>query len=425
MPNPQLIDYIGKARASGIRDDAIRSALLGAGWRPFDVDEAFGTTVPPHLVAASRSPKVIVAVASVIAVFLLGGGGYAYYYFFMSEQNEEPQPVEQEQVQEPTAAPEESIRDILAKAKNIGSVQYDRINSMSISTTTDALISKNSTKMTVWQKLPSIRFDSFLPQGITMSVVVRPDGVFQHSSLTDEFIQSALPSSDAVESQTIESISGSLEKDVGLRVMGTEVIEGVTTTVVSSSVTEDDVVIHTKTWIWNDKGIPIKSEAVSQATGDSIMFVNVTEYKNFVFGDIPDSIFEIPPLKINDDTRKSNAQAITIAIMLYASEQNLQTAPAETDDGCPEGWMTDTVATVLGCLNLTVGTPALNVFLKNLPTDTMANTYVYSNQGNDSTFCLGSKLETPSAVFLCNSTGCSEQSRAITDTWSVIDCPEE
>ena len=46
-----------------------------------------------------------------------------------------------------------------------------------------------------------------------------------------------------------------------------------------------------KYWIWNEKGIPLKME-----TKSTFITVNITmteEYKNFVFAEIPDSIFNV------------------------------------------------------------------------------------------------------------------------------------
>lgn len=42
MFNQQLIEYIKKAQAGGMSDNAIKAALLGAGWPGQAVDEAFG-----------------------------------------------------------------------------------------------------------------------------------------------------------------------------------------------------------------------------------------------------------------------------------------------------------------------------------------------------------------------------------------------
>lgn len=46
--------------------------------------------------------------------------------------------------------------------------------------------------------------------------------------------------------------------------------------------------IKTKSWIWKEKGIPIRLEAAAPA-GTVVM-----EYKNVEFVDIPDSMFELP-----------------------------------------------------------------------------------------------------------------------------------
>ena len=52
MSNQQLIDYIKQAQAAGQSKEQIRAALLGAGWREADVDEALGVAVQPSFVAS-------------------------------------------------------------------------------------------------------------------------------------------------------------------------------------------------------------------------------------------------------------------------------------------------------------------------------------------------------------------------------------
>ena len=41
--NPQLLDYVAKARARGMGDDQIKAALLQTGWSAKDIDLALKT----------------------------------------------------------------------------------------------------------------------------------------------------------------------------------------------------------------------------------------------------------------------------------------------------------------------------------------------------------------------------------------------
>lgn len=62
MSNAQLIDYIKKEKAAGLSDDAIKSALLGAGWSPADIEEGFRaatdviSVVPIHMSTEALLP---------------------------------------------------------------------------------------------------------------------------------------------------------------------------------------------------------------------------------------------------------------------------------------------------------------------------------------------------------------------------------
>ena len=134
--------------------------------------------------------------------------------------------------------------------------------------------------------------------------------------------------------------------------------------------------------------------------------------------------------KARDSARKSNAQAMTTAFALYASEQSPEAAPTEADTATA-GWTVDATATTIGIPLLTAGTPvALSTFLKTIPTDGTANTYTYSNATTDGSFCLGVRLENANSLgtgnlkFLCNGGGCSDATGAAASPWVIADCTE-
>ena len=67
-------------------------------------------------------------------------------------------------------------------------------------------------------------------------------------------------------------------------VVGTETIDGKLCTVVEYVDPEGKV----KTWLWQKQGLPVRME-VTTTEG-----ISRTDWKNFEFGDIPDSMFELP-----------------------------------------------------------------------------------------------------------------------------------
>lgn len=67
-------------------------------------------------------------------------------------------------------------------------------------------------------------------------------------------------------------------------VVGTATIDGKVCIVYEYTAEEGKI----KSWVWKDKGFPIRME-VTTAEGKSII-----EYKNIEFANIPDSMFELP-----------------------------------------------------------------------------------------------------------------------------------
>lgn len=73
------------------------------------------------------------------------------------------------------------------------------------------------------------------------------------------------------------------------KIIGTETIDGKVCTIIEYTYSEKGATVTTKTWIWNQYGIPIKIEA-TDSTGKKTTML----YQNIVIGDIPDSMFQVP-----------------------------------------------------------------------------------------------------------------------------------
>lgn len=136
--------------------------------------------------------------------------------------------------------------------------------------------------------------------------------------------------------------------------------------------------------------------------------------------------------KARDAARKSNLQAMATAFALYATEQvSSEVFPTEVGTATT-GWTVDAGAGY-GIPDITAGNPALNTYLRAVPTDGTGNTYTYANAGTNGTYCLGAQLETGNR-FKCDSGGCRDSgvaSSAIAGgnftAWSAVapnDCPE-
>src|SRR3989304_7218239 len=101
--------------------------------------------------------------------------------------------------------------------------------------------------------------------------------------------------------------------------------------------------------------------------------------------------------KARDSARKSNAQAMTTAFALFASEQSPEHAPTAVDT-ITTGWTIDATAATASIPDVTAGSPALLTFLKSIPTDATPNTYTYSNKATNRSSCLGVQLENANSL---------------------------
>jgi len=459
MSSQQLIDYIKQAQTAGQSKEQIRAALLGSGWQEADVDDALSGTVfsaQSAVSGVSHSSKLIIIVVSLAVVLFIAGGGFAYYFYFYESARQEPmkaEPQQQDQVNQ--IAKEESILDILAKAERLESVQFEA--SSTIVYMSNSPINENATHRPIiskiWQKLPYMRVESKAGDYkdgnvIEVKYIVRPEGVYFYDSSKDKYQKMPTTQTQNQDrSLFLSEFSQEAKENSTLKVLGMEVINDKPTTIIEYATSSNGFFLKQKAWIWNEKGVPLKTEIISRLS--SFTATTVTEHKNFIFNDIPDSVFEVSQDRIHvssdatsttqtldlsqssydsqkrDDARRINAQTLTTAMAIYMLDQQKEVA-VETSFDCPEGWFVDAQKNA-GCMNLEAGDPPFNVYIKKLPSDQNPDTYVYNNQDVDATFCLGVKLEKSNSRYICNSAGCREQEGVIfgaDGTRPVVDCPE-
>lgn len=187
----------------------------------------------------------------------------------------------------------ESIKNILAKSENIGSIKYEKIsNTYSANDFTKSTATLTSK---VWQKIPFAKIDiEFGPGGLTTlskKIIVRPEGVYDYDSSKDKYTKI----SKAVPDLMQELLKGIRESN-SLKSLGTETIDGKLATVVEYTFISREQSFTLKVWLWNEKGLPLKTESTAEIIG--VNYITKIEYKNFNFEDIPDSVFEVPKDKI-------------------------------------------------------------------------------------------------------------------------------
>lgn len=229
---------------------------------------------------ASSLAIIIVIVIAVVAI----GGVLAYQYLWAPEE-EVSAPEKKVEIEK------ESVEDILAKAENIGPVQYEIISTVTSITGVTITVT-----MKVWQKIPYMRIDS-TTAGTTTKMIVHPDAVYFYDASKDKYLKMT-PEEMATKfiQKSFAELSTEIKESETLKELGTETIDGKLTTIIEYSITVGETIITQKLWIWNEKGIPLKAESTTEI-GETVTTTKM-EYKNFVFEDIPDSVFEVPEDKI-------------------------------------------------------------------------------------------------------------------------------
>jgi outer membrane lipoprotein-sorting protein len=76
-----------------------------------------------------------------------------------------------------------------------------------------------------------------------------------------------------------------------ITILGTETINGNTTTVIQYTPSQAGNSTTMKMWIWNEKGVPLKARSITKNEETDVTMDY--SYSNYSFEDIPDSTFSI------------------------------------------------------------------------------------------------------------------------------------
>ena len=169
-----------------------------------------------------------------------------------------------------TTAGGDSLSDILGYSANITSVKYDMI-------VTSPDMGEMAT--TFWIKGNKMRSET-VAEGQTIIMILDMDAQKMYVYYPDQDMAVEMgyePGESAIdEAQAIAGYSPTI--------IGTETIDGKVCLVVEYSVEGSTV----KMWLWEEYGFPIRIETT---TSEGMI---IAEYRNIEFGDIPDSMFELP-----------------------------------------------------------------------------------------------------------------------------------
>jgi len=133
----------------------------------------------------------------------------------------------------------------------------------------------------------------------TTTMIVHPDAVYFYDAAADKYTKMTLEEMTMGFTQkSVKELANEIKNNETLKEFGTEMIDRKLTTIIEISLKVGVSDITQKMWIWNEKGIPLKTE-MTTVMGDFESTVK-SEHKNFIFEDIPDSMFEVPKDKIQD-----------------------------------------------------------------------------------------------------------------------------
>lgn len=180
----------------------------------------------------------------------------------------------------------ESIQTILEKATAIQSVYYE----LGISTVVTDWV-EESTEMKIWEKAPYLKQESRIiidDMIILRSIIKRPEGIYHYNEEQQAYVFD--PQFVISQPTILETVTDLLQNQT-LTILGTETVDGLATTVIQYTPRQTGNSTTTKLWIWNEKGIPVRSRSVTK-NGEMTETID-TKYISYSFSDIPESVFSV------------------------------------------------------------------------------------------------------------------------------------
>lgn len=199
---------------------------------------------------------------------------------------------ENELQNEQTVPPKtETIQDILSKAASIDSMYYEIALSMDMST-----YGSQTGTMKIWQKKPYFKEEiTTHTAGITTTITViqQPNGTYLYEPLQGKYVLTTNIPSFATALQYLDpTMIKDLINNQSLADFETDIIDGKKATIIDYSLSiPGDNQIAIQTWIWNEKGVPLKAY-IDMAMDEFNMTMDFV-FSNYSFNDIPDSTFDI------------------------------------------------------------------------------------------------------------------------------------
>ena len=150
--------------------------------------------------------------------------------------------------------------------------------------------------MKIWQKKPYFKEEiTTHTAGITTTITViqQPNGTYLYEPLQGKYVLTTNIPSFATALQYLDpTMIKDLINNQSLADFETDIIDGKKATIIDYSLSiPGDNQIAIQTWIWNEKGVPLKAY-IDMAMDEFNMTMDFV-FSNYSFNDIPDSTFDI------------------------------------------------------------------------------------------------------------------------------------
>jgi outer membrane lipoprotein-sorting protein len=145
--------------------------------------------------------------------------------------------------------------------------------------------------MNIWQKMSYLKEEvNSTSENMTISQIIikRPDGLYHYDNVSQTYQLD--PQTIIFQPSTTEMVQNLLHNQT-LTIIGTENISGKPTTIIQYHPNQGGNSTTVKIWIWNEKGVPLQEQYISNNEGTSITINSI--YRNYSFEDIPMSTFSI------------------------------------------------------------------------------------------------------------------------------------
>jgi len=180
----------------------------------------------------------------------------------------------------------ESLQTILEKAAIIESVYYELNTSTTISDSVEQI-----TTMKIWQKTPYLKEEVNSTTGgitTTLTVIKSPEGIYRYDTTLNTYELDPLI---VIPQLSTTDVVQDLLNNQTITILGTEIINGNTTTVIQYTPSQAGNSTTIKIWIWNEKGVPLKALYITK-NEETDVTMDYT-YSNYSFADIPNSTFSV------------------------------------------------------------------------------------------------------------------------------------